>query len=439
VLTILCFCAGLLPGVRGTSRCRSEGWPTGDSCALGSSLLQVHSKVAREMHVGFLAGACHTAKPSEKCYDAVQWAMATGIETNPEWYPGLSSSSRFEEFQAVLHKGGHGDCPEPCPVVDDCGCVPGRTGWSSRAQRCSHSSRTSPEEAAACKSDGRVDGRVDDCGCAPGRTGWSSRAQKCSSTSVTSPEAATCRSRNVSPAPVPGPPAPGTDSGKLRLMSWNVYFGNRNVEAMAQMLQRYNVDIANLQETNNRLGAIARASGLVSANTWRQVHDWCGYNFHGSDWNHSWSKEVEVPGHRGVCGALMQRGNSKLCVWGLHPIQNRNNVRFSKESIRLAADEMKRCSSQFSAPSIFMGDFNTHDWRGALRQLEQSTGWSWSLAAKDHIDFIFIQTAPLSVGRVTHARAVGSGCVVGFPGNNKRTSSCGWSDHRPVYAEIQLR
>jgi endonuclease/exonuclease/phosphatase family metal-dependent hydrolase len=222
-------------------------------------------------------------------------------------------------------------------------------------------------------------------------------------------------------------------------MSWNVYFANRKLWAMDKMLKDYNVDIANLQETNNRLGAIERESGYVSANTWRRSHDWCGYNFHRGDWNHSWSKEVEVPGNRGVCGALVQRGSSKLCVWGLHPIQNRNNVRFSKESIRKAADEMKRCSSQFGAPSIFMGDFNTKEWWGAKKQLEESTGWDWSLAAKNHIDFIFIQTAPLSVGRVTHSRVVGHGCVPGFPGSNTRTASCGWSDHAAVYAEIELR
>lgn len=208
---------------------------------------------------------------------------------------------------------------------------------------------------------------------------------------------------------------------------------------MAEMLQRYNVDIANLQETNNRLDSIAQASGLVSANTWRHIHDWCGYNFHRSDWNHSWSKEVKVPGHRGVCGALMQKGDTKLCVWGLHPIQQGNNVRFSKESIKLAAEGMKTCSSQFNAASIFLGDFNTLDWEGVLGQLESSTGWGWSLAAKNHIDFIFIQTSPLSVGRVTHSQVVGSGCVPGFPPHNTRTSSCGWSDHNPVYAEIQLR
>eukprot|EP00418_Pyrodinium_bahamense_P088156 CAMPEP_0179036988 /NCGR_PEP_ID=MMETSP0796-20121207/13898_1 /TAXON_ID=73915 /ORGANISM="Pyrodinium bahamense, Strain pbaha01" /LENGTH=135 /DNA_ID=CAMNT_0020733285 /DNA_START=219 /DNA_END=622 /DNA_ORIENTATION=+ len=63
--------------------------------------------------------------------------------------------------------------------MDECGCTPGHDGWSSRAQRCSSTSQTSPEEAAGCA-----------CGCTPGQDGWSSRAQRCSTTSETSPQEA---------------------------------------------------------------------------------------------------------------------------------------------------------------------------------------------------------------------------------------------------------
>jgi len=240
----------------------------------------------------------------------------------------------------------------------------------------------------------------------------------------------------AAPSP-PGPPTAG--EGVLGIMTWNVYFGNNKFDAMGDMLRRFNPDIANLQETNNKLDRIAEASDYVSANTWKQSHDWCGYNFHRSDWEHHWAAEIDVPGSRGVCGAMVQRNETKLCVWGLHPVQNRNNVRFSKEAIRLAAEKMKECSSEHGAASIFMGDFNTMDWRGAMGQLEESTGWQWALAAKNHIDFIFVQTSPMAVGRVVHSEVVGYGCVPGFPGHNTRTASCGWSDHNPVYTQIQLR
>ena len=49
-------------------------------------------------------GACSTVTPAEggACYDAVAWAMATGIHSNPEWYGGLSAASSLEAFQCAL-------------------------------------------------------------------------------------------------------------------------------------------------------------------------------------------------------------------------------------------------------------------------------------------------------------------------------------------------
>jgi len=63
------------------------------------------------------APVCHTAVEGEDCYGAVTWAMDTGITSNPEWYPDLTSSSSFEDFQARLHSIRHGNCPLPCPSV----------------------------------------------------------------------------------------------------------------------------------------------------------------------------------------------------------------------------------------------------------------------------------------------------------------------------------
>jgi len=57
---------------------------------------------------------CHTAQRGEPCYEGVRWAMSDGIRLHPEWYPGLSSSSRFELFQAQLHASNHHGCPMPC-------------------------------------------------------------------------------------------------------------------------------------------------------------------------------------------------------------------------------------------------------------------------------------------------------------------------------------
>mmetsp|Transcript_26385 Transcript_26385/g.48515 ORF Transcript_26385/g.48515 Transcript_26385/m.48515 type:complete len:1069 (-) Transcript_26385:53-3259(-) len=57
---------------------------------------------------------CRTADPRDECYGHLTWAMSTGINDNPEWYPGLSPHSTIEEFQLVLHQGGHGNCQMPC-------------------------------------------------------------------------------------------------------------------------------------------------------------------------------------------------------------------------------------------------------------------------------------------------------------------------------------
>lgn len=38
------------------------------------------------------------------------------------------------------------------------------------------------------------------------------------------------------------------------------------------------------EETNNKLERIAEASGYSSVNSWKQSHDWCGYNFHSPEW-----------------------------------------------------------------------------------------------------------------------------------------------------------
>lgn len=59
---------------------------------------------------------CRTALAGDECYGHVMWAMEVGIYQHPDWYPGLSSSSTFAEFQASMHASGHGygTCPAPC-------------------------------------------------------------------------------------------------------------------------------------------------------------------------------------------------------------------------------------------------------------------------------------------------------------------------------------
>jgi len=57
---------------------------------------------------------CHTAVLGEACYDGVIWAMKSGIKSHPRWFEGLIEDSRFEDFQAVLHRSKTEGCPMPC-------------------------------------------------------------------------------------------------------------------------------------------------------------------------------------------------------------------------------------------------------------------------------------------------------------------------------------
>lgn len=341
--------------------------------------------------------------------------------------PGFQRCGPYEFRWGWSFRCFSGQCRTP---TDECGCLVGQTGWSTTIQACRASSTTSAQEAQQCEANG-IGGTT------------TTEAPATTIGSGVSGGETTTQDGEVTTTADTGSSTTGGSSGetptKLRIMSWNVYFGNGKIDAMGNMLKEWDVDIANLQETNNRLERIADEAGMVSANTWRQPHDWCGYNFHKTDWSHASSVEVEVPGSRGVCGAMMQKGAAKFCVWGLHPVQRGNNVKWAKESIELAADKMKECAETHSAPSIFLGDFNTADWRGAMGHLEYMTGWKWSLAAKHDIDFIFITESPLKVGKVNWWKIVGDGsCWPAFPPHNKVSPGCGWADHSPVFAEIEL-
>jgi hypothetical protein len=57
---------------------------------------------------------CHTALPGEQCYAAIKWARMEGIRRHPHWYPGLTTVSSGDEFQAEFFRRGHGNCPMPC-------------------------------------------------------------------------------------------------------------------------------------------------------------------------------------------------------------------------------------------------------------------------------------------------------------------------------------
>jgi len=70
-----------------------------------------------------VTGACDTVEEcggmrcsSERweCYKSASWAMNTGIKQNPDWYPGLTQESHFEDFQKFMYDRNQASCPQPC-------------------------------------------------------------------------------------------------------------------------------------------------------------------------------------------------------------------------------------------------------------------------------------------------------------------------------------
>mmetsp|Transcript_90642 Transcript_90642/g.252089 ORF Transcript_90642/g.252089 Transcript_90642/m.252089 type:complete len:759 (+) Transcript_90642:86-2362(+) len=103
---------------------RGAGSCAGSGAARGVLLIQKRSSFASSALSP--AVPCHTAVPGERCYNAVVWAKQHGVKIHPSWYPGLTPISSFEEFQQMLHQGGHGifhngtanyaGCRPPCGI-----------------------------------------------------------------------------------------------------------------------------------------------------------------------------------------------------------------------------------------------------------------------------------------------------------------------------------
>jgi len=62
---------------------------------------------------------CEDAAAGSQCHAEVTWAMEHGIFLDPEWYPSLSETSSFSQFQYRLFQGQEAglethSCKEPC-------------------------------------------------------------------------------------------------------------------------------------------------------------------------------------------------------------------------------------------------------------------------------------------------------------------------------------
>eukprot|EP00930_Biecheleria_cincta_P068394 TRINITY_DN5578_c1_g1_i1.p1 TRINITY_DN5578_c1_g1~~TRINITY_DN5578_c1_g1_i1.p1 ORF type:complete len:722 (-),score=112.54 TRINITY_DN5578_c1_g1_i1:260-2134(-) len=97
---------------------------------------------------------CRTAQKGEACYVNTLWAETEGIYYKPEWYPGLTHSSTFEDFQSFLFETNQGSCEQPPCRTSYANDIPTtcRSVWGNEAKD-AWSSATCGARIEWCKSD----------------------------------------------------------------------------------------------------------------------------------------------------------------------------------------------------------------------------------------------------------------------------------------------
>lgn len=239
--------------------------------------------------------------------------------------------------------------------------------------------------------------------------------------------------------------------GKVRLLTFNVWYGNTNYDAIADLIRdQVDPDIVNLQEAvNHQPDAIvaalnAKGNGQWSlANPFGTEHFWCGLNVYRSDkWDLEWRREIgRIQGDRGMCGARLRRKSDgrKMCVWGTHPIWRQGGpARYAQEAVRAAAEAMRECSSA-GAASALLCDCNTGDANAVRDQLESSTGWQWAKAHTDGYDHVYVETAPQSAGAISGATTIAPHSGARGCQRNCQNPEWAYADHPPVFVDVDLR
>jgi vancomycin resistance protein VanJ len=179
------------------------------------------------------------------------------------------------------------------------------------------------------------------------------------------------------PVLVPRPPqlSAGDEASELRVMTFNVYYANRNVSDIADLIRAESPDVIALQELTDDLAVPLRAelraeypyflydssqslTGLISryALTDPSVHPALRY---------SQSAGVETPG-----------GSVK--IWSVHlsTALSQRGWEWQKDMAAAIAEEAK----QEAGPLIVLGDFNTTDQTETYRLVaDQLTDVHWSV------------------------------------------------------------
>jgi len=63
-------------------------------------------------------GGCLDAVPGDRCHEFVTWALASGLEQHPDWFPAFkrsdSDDQNFKQMQDILYSRNKAGCGKPC-------------------------------------------------------------------------------------------------------------------------------------------------------------------------------------------------------------------------------------------------------------------------------------------------------------------------------------
>jgi endonuclease/exonuclease/phosphatase family metal-dependent hydrolase len=234
----------------------------------------------------------------------------------------------------------------------------------------------------------------------------------------------------------PPPPPSGTGGGKLRVMTWNIKFGNGNLAGQAQLMASSGAHVILLQEASTWDGDMPNSLPV----TLRQL---TGYT-----WTSVFAPHLGTSGEgtliltrlpvidkttlqaysRGFARVLVDVGGVRVNVLNTHLAWSTTSLRTSQ------LDRFMSWARGFAGPRIAGGDFNSWWDEYWIRRMETEYSDTWqdvtgsdengyTLNGAVRFDYLFRAFADSS-------RLTPTACWV---------QSTSLSDHRPVLAEYTVR
>jgi len=374
--------------------------------------------------------------------------MTSGVLQHPDWYPGLTSDSSFEDFQDHLHGLGMGSCPLPCErkklsngqemPYDNCEGPCQADADCSGDLQCFQRSLLQP--VPGCDGEGEAD------------QGYCHHGEPVSPTTATTTS---------------WPIAAEVDI-RIRLTTFNVYYAylgtEHRLDGVAADIADISPDIATITELREEkpklLERLRQKSGrnyhfcergpeemgellwdgdiLYDADLWEALDD--GIKDWGANRGLSWA----VMRHRASGRGLLVYGAHPVCC-GHEDIHLQNAVDFAEH---LQTREWPRL------PVVIMGDFNTGEQDESMRlytgETVQAFGKTWTLPLSFTDAFRAVPANKWSKGHTFHKDGWTTRLDYILTENRQtytfetqtswiKADTVGGSDHYPLTADVILK